>query len=168
MRKHSVFGDNLKHTEPFKEYEQEEERSPEQEIHSVTVKAERVPDSRAKPYDEEVEYSSPLPASVSAEGEIYVFLEPFAEGNMPTSPKFADRSRNIRMKEVIGRFKADHPADTARHKRIAVKLKIEIKRVRDKSEPCKGRRYRIHTDAVDAVKTRRPYSDYSIGKQYLE
>ena len=127
-----------------------------------------MPHSGAKPYGTKIQDRARLTASAAAEGEIHVFLEPFAKSHMPTAPEFADRARHIRVKEVIGRFIPEHSSDTARHKRISVKLKIKIKREGEKSEPRERCRYRINTNTVDSVKPRDPHPDYSVSKEYFK
>ena len=83
--------------QPFEDDAYPVTSAPEEVTHSGTV-----PDPRYQHYREEVQQSPLFPVPVAAERDIQIFLEPFAERDMPSPPEFADRCGDIWEIEIFG------------------------------------------------------------------
>ncbi len=115
----------------FFEYQQQTEiQSPEDEVEVGAV-----PEAGQKPDDQQVEDLSRHAHAVAAQWDIHVFSEPCAQRDMPSAPELGDTLTDIGIVEVLEELKAEHVAQTARHIRVAGKVKVDLEGISDDADP---------------------------------
>jgi len=85
----------------LKRNEHEEEEPPEKEIPVGTV-----PEAGSSPGDEKIDYGAGVTFTVAAKGNIEIFTEPGAKGDVPATPELGEAFGDIRKVEVCGEVKA--------------------------------------------------------------
>ena len=68
-----------------------------------------MPDAGEHPHNEDVPVGFQQTFPVAAQGDIYIFPEPGAEGDVPAPPEFGDAPGDIGVVEVDFEFEAQHP-----------------------------------------------------------
>ena len=66
---------------------------------------------------------------VPAQRNIKIIPEPGTEGDMPSSPEFADAPGTVRKAEVLMEVKAKHFSQTDGHVRIPGKIVVDLERI---------------------------------------
>ena len=94
-----------------------------------------VPNSGAKPHNGDVHQLAGNAFPVSAQGDIHIFPEPSAQGNVPSAPKFRDAFGNIRILEVLQKGKAKHFPQPNRHIGITGEVEIDLEGVGNGADP---------------------------------
>ena len=107
------------------------------------IKACAVPKTCQKPYNEQVTDCFSRSFFASAERKINIAFKPASERHMPSSPEFADACGVIGIIKVFREIKAEHFSQADSHIAVARKIKINLKRESDNSEPCRGGGQRI-------------------------
>ena len=77
---------------------------------------------------------------VASQGDVYIFPEPGAQGNMPSSPEIRNTFGNVRIIEVPDKFKAQHFTKTYSHVRVTAEVKVDLHGVGQSADP--GSEYR--------------------------
>ena len=82
---------------------------------------------------------------------------------MPAAPKFRDRFRNIRIIKILNISEAKHVTKPNRHIGVSGKIKIDLKRISEDTQPCAEHRgfRQIPADQARCNLTR------NIGEQHL-
>ena len=84
-----------------------------------------MPHPRQEPNHQQIEYQTDFAVdTATAQGEINIIPEPGAEGNMPATPKFRNRTGNIGIVEVGQEMEAEHSAQADCHIGITLKIKV--------------------------------------------
>ena len=99
-----------------------------------------VPEAREEEYQKFVDGSSELSLSATAQGNIYVLLEPCGKTDMPAPPEFSDGFGNIGIVEVFQKTEPEHPAQSDGHIRVTGKVKVKLQRISQGSQPETGNR----------------------------
>ena len=90
---------------------------------------------------------------VASQGDVYIFPEPGAQGNMPSSPEIRNTFGNVRIIEVPDKFKAQHFTKTYSHVRVTAEVKVDLHGVGQSADP--GSEYRTvpGSDSRNGVKS---------------
>lgn len=94
-----------------------------------------VPEAGKEPYYKNVEQLASQTLAVAAKGDIYIFLEPAGQCDVPAPPKFSDTARNVRQIEVVREIKAQHFAHADAHHRIAGKIEVDLQGIGNDAKP---------------------------------
>lgn len=95
-----------------------------------------MPKPGEQPDGEQIEDHARLALAVTAEGDIHVFLEPHAEGDMPAAPEIGHAVRHVRVMEVFAEDKAEHFAETDSHIGISGEIEVYMEGIEQEAEPC--------------------------------
>ena len=68
-----------------------------------------MPHTADSKYDAQIQPLPQLPFSVSSQWNVYVILQPAAEGDVPSSPEFLHASGKIGLTEIVLQFNAKEP-----------------------------------------------------------
>ena len=98
-----------------------------------------VPDAGEQLHHEQVE-DLPLQAlAVAAQRDIDILAEPAGKGHVPAPPELGDGAGDIGEVEVLGEIKAQHLAHTDGHHGVTGKIKVELERIGDDTQPDQRR-----------------------------
>ena len=115
----------------FKDFQQEclfdDQQNAEVKTPHDKVPAGTVPQSRAEPYDCDVQQ---LMLPVAAQGDIHIVTEECSQRDVPSAPEFGCGSRYIGVLEVFGEVEAAHKSQTDSHIGIARKVVIYLERIK--------------------------------------
>ena len=112
-----------------------------------------VPDAGEQLHHEQVE-DLPLQAlAVAAQRDIDILAEPAGKGHVPAPPELGDRTGDIGEVEVLGEIEAQHLAHADGHQGVTGKIKVELERVGDDTQPDqrRGRIGKAHKGGGRAV-----------------
>ena len=94
-----------------------------------------MPDTRQKPYDQEVEDLPRKALAVAAQRDIDILPEPSTERDVPAAPELGDTLTDIGVVEVFEELEAEHITKTARHIRITGKVEVDLEGIGEDARP---------------------------------
>ena len=98
-----------------------------------------MPDAGEQLHHEQVE-DLPLQAlAVAAQRDIDILAEPAGKGHVPAPPELGDGTGDIGEVEVLGEIKAQHLAHADGHQGVTGKIKVELERIGDDTQPDQRR-----------------------------
>ena len=98
-----------------------------------------MPDAGEQLHHEQVE-DLPLQAlAVAAQRDIDILAEPAGKGHVPAPPELSDGAGDIGEVEVLGEIEAQHLAHTDGHHGVTGKIKVELERIGDDTQPDQRR-----------------------------
>ena len=89
---------------------------------------------------------------VAAQRNVYIFPEPGAQGNMPSSPEVRNTFGNVRIIEVPDKFKAQHFTKTYSHVRVTAEVKVDLHGIGQTADPGSEHRPVPGSDSRDGIK----------------
>ena len=95
-----------------------------------------MPKACEQPYDQDIADLLGKALAVSAQGNIHILLEPAAQRDMPAPPKLRNALRDIGIVKVFKKMEAKHPPQADCHIRITGKIKINLERKGEQTDPC--------------------------------
>ena len=95
-----------------------------------------MPKTREQPDDQKVADAFCGADAAAAERNIDIVPEPAAKRDMPAPPEFCQRGGAVRILEVRIKIKAEELYHADRHVGIAAEVKIKLKRIAQRAEPC--------------------------------
>ena len=101
-----------------------------------------VPYTRYAIYNEDVKAGAEESVAVSSKRNVYVFSEPGAERNMPSSPEFRNGERGVGIIEVFLEIESQHTSETDCHIGVSREIVIDLQGVGDKTDPS-GKRAKL-------------------------
>ena len=110
-----------------------------------------MPESGQKPYDSQINYSTDAPLPVASQGDIDIFTEPGAKGNVPASPEIGNAFGQIRMMEVLRYCETKHFTKSDSHKRVATEIKVQLHGVGKRAKPRQRSRDTFKTNGTHFV-----------------
>ena len=111
-----------------------------------------VPEAGQKEHCELIEPRAEPALAVPAERDIHIFAEPGGKRDVPSAPKVLHGFRNVRIIEVFLERKAEGLPEADGHVRIAGKIKVNLKKICDSAEPCRGGGHRPHGKRVNRIR----------------
>ena len=94
-----------------------------------------VPEAGQEEHQQLVQRGSRISLSVSAQGDVHIFLKPGGKGDMPSAPEFLDTACDKRIIEVFLEIKAEDTAEPDRHVAVAREVKEDLQRIADRADP---------------------------------
>ena len=127
-----MFGKEFLQLDPLKDLEETVEQAPNDKIPAGTV-----PHAREKEHGDQIAVGAQRSFSVSAQGDIHIFPEPGAQGDMPPLPEFVNGTGEVGIAEILQKVEAEHFAQTDGHVGIARKIIVDLHGVGDRAHPCR-------------------------------
>ena len=78
---------------------------------------------------------SSSPPAVAAERNVEIISKPFAQSNMPSTPKVRDTYCRIGAIEIFWKCEAKHKAKTYSHVGVGGEIEIDLKGIGNRAEP---------------------------------
>lgn len=104
--------------------------APDQKIPSFPM-----PDSGQRPDDQDIAKLDIPPSSVTSQRNVNVLPKPLSQRYMPSSPKFRDAFRTIRIVKIFLQMKSHHLSHADGHVGVAGEIKIKLQRICHASDP---------------------------------
>ena len=95
-----------------------------------------VPQPAEEKDDEEIEIGSGQGRAAAAEGKIKIVAKPGGQRDMPACPVLAERSRYVRIVEILGKAEAEHPAQPDGHVGVSGEIEIDLQCEANGAQPC--------------------------------
>src|SRR6476660_8755282 len=94
-----------------------------------------MPKSADKHRNNEVRVRAGKGALVAAYRNVKIFAQPRGKRDVPASPEIGDRLRQIRRIKIFCENESEHQAKSDRHVGVTAEIEINLKRIRERSEP---------------------------------
>lgn len=94
-----------------------------------------VPESGKEEYDYQIQVGSVFTFFVTAQRDIEILPEPGSQRDMPPAPELGNGRGHVGISEVLQEFESEHLAETDSHIRISREIVINLKSVKDRSNP---------------------------------
>ena len=117
--------------------------------HEVPARA--MPQAGEEEDQEQVHIGACRSFAVAAERDVEVVAEEIGEADVPALPELADAARHIGPVEILQEVEAEHARQTYGHIAVAAEVEVDLRGVRDKSQPRYGWRYGGRVQLEDRV-----------------
>lgn len=110
-----------------------------------------MPEPCAEEHDAFIQLSAQLSLAVASQRDVQVVPEPAGQRNMPAPPEFLYGRADVRMIKVFQKVEAEHMTQSDCHIRVPGEVKVYLKTVAYRSQPCCADIQLIGADSEDQI-----------------